>query len=110
MTNPNIDVWLSLLRGLVIAICSVLVTKGVISAADAPAIQTALLTLLPSAVAAGAAWWGAHSHTDAQVTAAAGNIPGVAVGVNPQAASAAVVAIATDPTKPNVNLTTGASP
>ncbi len=108
MTNPNTDVWLSLLRGVVIAICSVLVTKGVISAADAPAIQTALLTLLPTLVAAGAAWLGARSHAPAQVTTAAGNIPGVKVNVDAQAASSAVVAVATDPTKPNVNLVSGA--
>ncbi len=108
MTNPNTDVWLSLLRGGVIATCSVLVTKGVISAADAPAIQTALLTLLPTLVAAGAAWWGGRSHTEAHVTAAAGNVPGVKVNVDAQAASSAVVAVATDPTKPNVNLVSGA--
>ena len=108
MTSSNTDVWLSLLRGVVIAICSVLVTKGVISAADAPAIQTALLTLLPTLVAAGAAWWGARTHAPAQVTAAAGNVPGVKVNVDAQAASSAVVAVATDPTKPNVNLVSGA--
>lgn len=88
MTNPNTSVWLSLLRSIVMAICGVLVTKGVVSAADAPALQTALETLLPSLVAAGLAWWGAHTHTDASKVADIKSMP-------TEAANAAVLSLPT---------------
>lgn len=48
--------------------------------------------------------WGNSVHTDANAAAVAGVIPGVSVSVNPQAASAEVTAVATDPAKPGVNL------
>jgi hypothetical protein len=94
MTNPNTDVWLSLLRSVVKVLCGMLITKGLLSATDAPIYQTALETLLPSIVAAAATWWGARTQTPAAKVVAADAIPGVTVTANKETAPAAVVEVA----------------
>lgn len=100
MTNSSI--WLSLLRSVVVALCGMLVAKGVITAADAPAVQTALETLLPALVAAGMGWWEAHTHTDASKIVATAAIPEVSKVEIKQYATGSAAAVAADPDQPKV--------
>jgi len=62
---PNQDQTMSLVRALLMFVGNMLVAKGVLSSADAPVVETAIITGLGAAVTAGPIVWGviAHTHT-----------------------------------------------
>lgn len=99
----NNDQLMSILRQLLAAggpVAALLVNWGV-PAGQVNSYLTIALAVLPPL---GAAIWGALKHTDHATVAAAGNMPGVTVSVDPAKAGAGAQAAAADPSLPSVEV------
>lgn len=88
---------------LVAAVGGWLVGSGKLTSDQLSTFSNLLWQYGPAILAAGATAYAAWKSRDAAVTKAAGNVPGVKVGVDTEVASPAVTAVAMDKTVNNVN-------